>query len=135
MREQVTELLTNYGKIDILWYDFSFADYPTGKGRADRGSEELLTLTRKLQPGILVNCRLDLTDDPCGWDFLTPEQINTSKCLQVGGRNVPWETCQTFSGSWGYYRDEQTWKSPYQLIAQLADLTGTVPDLTGTVPV
>ena len=120
MRDQITELLTNYGKIDILWYDFSFADYPTGKGRADWGSEELLTLTRKLQPGILVNCRLDLTDDPCGWDFLTPEQINTAKCLQVGGRNVPWETCQTFSGSWGYYRDEQTWKSPYQLVAQLA---------------
>jgi len=119
MRDQITELLTNYGQIDILWYDFSFGEYPTGKGRTDWDSEELLTLTRKLQPGILVNCRLDLMDDPCGYDFLTPEQISTSKCLTIGGRAVPWETCQTFSGSWGYHRDEQTWKSPYQLVAQL----------------
>ena len=119
MRDQITELLTNYGKIDILWYDFSFPNYLTGKGRADWGSEELLTLTRRLQPGIIVNCRLDLMEDPCGYDFLTPEQISTTSCLTMEGRKVAWETCQTFSGSWGYHRDEQTWKSPAQLIAQL----------------
>jgi len=119
MRDQVTELLTNYGKIDIMWFDFSFPKYITGKGRADWGSEKLLTLVRRLQPGIIVNCRLDLMEDPCGYDFLTPEQVNTASCLTIGGHKVAWETCQTFSGSWGYHRDEQTWKSPAQLIAQL----------------
>ena len=37
----------------------------------------------------------------------------------MDGKKVAWETCQTFSGSWGYYRDELTWKSPAQIIAQL----------------
>ena len=35
---------------------------------------------------------------------------------------MPWETCQTFSGSWGYYRDEYTWKSPRQLVAMLIEV-------------
>lgn len=118
--DQVTELLTNYGQIDIMWFDFSFPQYPTGKGRDDWGSERLLTLVRKLQPGILVNCRLDLLEDPCGYDFLTPEQKSLRACPIMDGKKVAWETCQTFSGSWGYYRDEHTWKSPQQIIAQLA---------------
>ena len=119
MKNQITELLTNYGKIDVLFYDLSFPHYITGKGRRDWGSEELLTLTRTLQPGIVVNCRLDLLEDPCGYDFLTPEQKNLRACPVMDGRKVAWETCQTFSGSWGYFRDELTWKSPAQIIAQL----------------
>ncbi len=120
LKNQVTELLTNYGKIDILFYDMSFPQYITGKGRGDWGSEELLTLTRRLQPGIIVNCRLDLLEDPCGYDFLTPEQKNLRSCPVMDGKKVAWETCQTFSGSWGYYRDELTWKSPAQIVAQLS---------------
>ena len=119
MWDQIDELLTNYGKIDILFYDMSFPQYITGKGHKDWGSEELLTLTRKLQPGIIVNCRLDLIEDPCGYDFLTPEQKNLRACPVMDGKKVAWETCQTFSGSWGYYRDELTWKSTAQIIAQL----------------
>ena len=120
MRDQLTELLTDYGKIDILWFDFSFSRYFTGKGRTDWGSEEILTLVRKLQPGIIVNCRLDLLDDPCGYDFLTPEQVNLGAPPTMNGKKVAWETCQTFSGSWGYFRDEHTWKSPAQIIGQLS---------------
>jgi alpha-L-fucosidase len=41
--------------------------------------------------------------------------------VTVGGKRVPWETCQTFSGSWGYHRDETTWKSVRQLIVMLAE--------------
>ena len=119
LKDQVTELLTAYGKIDILWFDFSFPQYLTGKGRVDWDSEGLLTLVRKLQPGIIVNCRLDLLEDPCGYDFLTPEQKSLRTCPVMDGKKVAWETCQTFSGSWGYYRDELTWKSPAQIIAQL----------------
>jgi len=41
--------------------------------------------------------------------------------VKVDGKPVPWETCQTFSGSWGYYRDESTWKSVEQLVQMLID--------------
>ena len=120
MWEQIDELLTDYGKIDILWFDFSFSRYFTGKGRADWDSEGILTLVRKLQPGIIVNCRLDLLDDPCGYDFLTPEQVNLGAAPVMNGKKVAWETCQTLSGSWGYFRDEHTWKSSTQIIGQLS---------------
>ena len=119
MKDQVRELLTNYGRIDILWFDFSCPDEYTGKGRKDWDSEGLLTLVRKLQPGILVNCRLDLLDDPRGYDFLTPEQKSLTACPVMNGRKVAWETCQTFSGSWGYFRDELTWKTAAQIVGQL----------------
>jgi alpha-L-fucosidase len=120
MKNQVTELLTNYGEISIIWYDFSFPGQ-NGKGRADWDSENLLKLTRKLQPGIIVDDRLDLKDVEGGWDFTTPEQVKVAKWPEVNGKRVAWETCQTFSGSWGYYRDEYTWKSPSQLLELLIE--------------
>jgi alpha-L-fucosidase len=120
MKNQVTELLTNYGEISIIWFDFSYPG-KNGKGRADWDSENLLKLTRKLQPGIIVDDRLDLKDVEGGWDFTTPEQVKVAKWPEVNGKKVPWETCQTFSGSWGYYRDETTWKSPAQLIELLVE--------------
>ncbi|MBR0055783.1 MAG: alpha-L-fucosidase [Kiritimatiellae bacterium] len=118
MKDQVTELLTNYGKIDIIWFDFSYPG-ANGKGRDDWGSEDLLRLVRRLQPEIIVDNRLDLADWEDGWDFATPEQSRATHWPEVNGRRVPWETCQTFSGSWGYHRDEKSWKSAYQCIEQL----------------
>jgi alpha-L-fucosidase len=125
---QVRELLTGYGKVDILFYDFS---YPAGthgrpenwigKGREDWNAEELIKLTRELQPGIIVNDRLDLGDVPGGWDIKTPEQHMVRDWVKVDGKPVVWETCQTFSGSWGYHRDEATWKSVDQLLLLLID--------------
>ena len=120
MKDQVRELLTNYGRIDILWYDFSYPDKRLGKGAKDWGSEELLALTRELQPQIIVNNRLDLLDKPWGWDFITPEQMKVKDPIRINGVEVAWETCQTFSGSWGYYRDEMSWKNPAQLVELLA---------------
>lgn len=110
---QVKELLTNYGKIDILWLDFS---YPrkTGKGRNNWGSAALLKMIRKTQPGIIVDNRLDLNDYTDGYDFETPEQVQPSELSKYKGKY--WETCQTFSGSWGYYRDEHSWKTHRQLL-------------------
>jgi len=127
MRNQVTELLTKFGKIDIIWYDFSYPDRSykglPGKGRNDWQSEELIKLTRELQPGIMVNNRLDL---PLGEaDVYTPEQFQPREWVKVEGKHVVWETCQTFSGSWGYYRDEMTWKSPEQLIKMLVNTVST----------
>ena len=117
MKNQVTELLTKYGKIDLLWYDWTIDDPGLWcKSAKDWDAEGLLALTRKLQPGIIVNDRLGLGKVPGGWDFVTPEQDLPHGWAMRDGKKVPWETCQTFSGSWGYYRDEHTWKSPKQLV-------------------
>ncbi|HLF33743.1 MAG TPA: alpha-L-fucosidase [Cyclobacteriaceae bacterium] len=120
LKNQVRELLTNYGKIDILWLDFSFPG-ENGKGRADWDAANLLKMVRQLQPGIIVNDRLDLRDVEGGWDFSTPEQVKVPEWPEYNGKKIPWETCQTFSGSWGYYRDEYTWKSPAQLLELLIE--------------
>ncbi|MFN8239961.1 MAG: alpha-L-fucosidase [Bacteroidales bacterium] len=120
MKNQVRELLTNYGEISIIWFDFSFPG-KNGKGHDDWDSEGLLKLARSLQPGIIVDDRLDLKDVEGGWDFTTPEQYKVAKWPEYNGKKIPWETCQTFSGSWGYYRDETSWKSPAQLLELLIE--------------
>ena len=120
LHNQVRELLTNYGKIDILWLDFSYpGEY--GKDDKDWDSKNLLSMVRKLQPGIIINDRLNLKDYEDGWDFTTPEQYKVTDWPEVNGKKVPWETCQTFSGSWGYYRDENTWKDTKQLLVLLIE--------------
>lgn len=121
MRNQVRELLTNYGKIDIIWFDFSFpqSEYKglKGKGKDDWQSEELMALVRQLQPGILVNNRLDIKGD-----FVTPEQVQLREHPRdETGKPVIWEACQTLNGSWGYHRDNLDWKSPDMLIRMLID--------------
>ena len=78
-------------------------------------------MVRTLQPNIIINDRLDLLDVPGGWDFRTPEQFMPREWVKVDGKLVPWETCQTFSGSWGYHRDEKTWKSARQLTGMLIE--------------
>ncbi|MFA6111196.1 MAG: alpha-L-fucosidase, partial [Candidatus Latescibacterota bacterium] len=126
---QIRELLTGYGHVDVLFYDFSYppgshgrpATY-VGKGRQDWQSEELLRLTRELQPGIVVNDRLDLDEVEGGWDIRTPEQFMPRQWVTVNGQPVVWETCQTFSGSWGYHRDEASWKSVDQLLRMLIEV-------------
>ena len=110
------ELLTGYGRIDLLWCDFSYPD--RGKGRDDWDSPRLYRIIRELQPQVVLNDRLDLDD---GWDVRTPEQRQPQSWITVGGQPVVWEACQTFSGAWGYHRDEASWKSVGQLVRMLAD--------------
>lgn len=118
LHNQIRELLTNYGKIDILWLDFSYPNKNGhGKGAADWGSVELLKMIRQLQPGIIVDNRLDLDEYEDGADFKTPEQVKPSELAKFG--STPFETCQTFSGSWGYYRDEHSWKNDHELLTLL----------------
>lgn len=118
MRDQVTELLTNFGHIDILWFDFSYPG-EDGKGHEDWESEKLLETIRSLQPHVLVNNRLDLDIEP---DFETPEQYTPANGFKrKDGSPMPWEGCQTFSGSWGYFRDETSWKTPVMLIQMLVN--------------
>ena len=125
MRNQVTELLTNYGKIDILWFDFSYSEVPAdakpwmkGKGKNDWEAEKLIALARRLQPGIIIDNRTEIEQD-----IWTPEQFQPTEWVKhpETGELVVWEACQTFSGSWGYYRDEQTWKNPEMLLRMLVN--------------
>lgn len=128
MRKQLKELMTNYGQIDILWFDFSYPDmidfndrgwgvapndWMKPKGKEAWESEKLIALVRSLQPQIVINNRADIDQD-----FWTPEQRMPSEWVSHPntGELVPWEGCQTFSGSWGYNRDEMTWKKPKMLI-------------------
>ncbi|MER6578076.1 alpha-L-fucosidase [Nonomuraea sp. NPDC001023] len=112
---QVRELLTRYGRIDTMWFDFSYAGRGFGaKGPDEWRSAELERMVRELQPGILVNNRLGLG----GGDFTTPEQV-----MPPGGvpGHRPWEACQTLNGSWGYHRDNQDWKPVELLVKMLVD--------------
>jgi len=120
LHNQVREILTEFAPVDCLFLEFSFPG-KDGKGRDDWQSEKLLKMIRELQPNIIINDRLDLLDVPGGWDFRTPEQFMPREWVSMNGKKVPWETCQTFSGSWGYYRDEETWKSVRQLVVMLVE--------------
>lgn len=118
---QVRELLTEYGKIDYMFFDFSYerTDHNEiwgGKGADAWGSEALLAMIRDLQPEIIVNDRLAVRGD-----FVTPEQYQPSTAMEVDGVKVPWEACQTLNGSWGYFRDNYNDKSVDLLIRMLVD--------------
>jgi len=114
---QVRELLTEFGKVDVLWCDFSYPG-EDGKGRKDWDSEGLYKMIRELQPHVVLNDRLDLDE---GWDIKTPEQYMSREWVRVDGQPVVWEACHTFSGSWGYHREEASWKSVEQLVQMLID--------------
>lgn len=130
LHAQVRELLTEFGRIDLLWLDFSYPDLQMlrdagievpdwateGKGRADWRSEELVRMVRELQPGILINNRADVPGD-----FLTPEQYAPVKQPTIDGKPAVWEACQTLNSSWAYAPTDRKWKSTEQLIRLLID--------------
>ncbi len=111
---QVRELLTNYGKIDIIWFDFTAPP----KNKESWRSEELVKMVLELQPGIIINDRIGYPESA---DFVTPEQYQPKDTPTRDGQKVVWEACQTLNGSWGYDRDNLDWKSPETLIKMLVD--------------
>jgi alpha-L-fucosidase len=100
----IRELLTNYGKIDILWYDVSWPLDVRGWE-----SERMNTIVFTLQPEILVNNRNKLTGD-----FSTPEQRIVA---ETGGR--AWESCMTMNDSWGYQAADDNWKNSRTILRNL----------------
>ncbi len=121
LHNQVRELLTGYGEISYLFYDFSYPEHLmpqifNNKGKDDWGSVELMALTRELQPGIVINDRLDIPGD-----LVTPEQYQPAGPMRRDGELVAWEACQTINGSWGYYRDNTLFKTPEMLVRMLVD--------------
>ena len=86
LRGQVRELLTEFGKVDILWLDFSYPkEDGSGKGRNDWQSEELYKTIRECQPNIILNDRLDLDE---GWDIKTPEQFMPREWVKVNNKPI-----------------------------------------------
>ena len=128
---QVDELVTNYGKVDILWWDYSATDF---QGDAAWKSTNLMRKVRGKQPGIIMNNRLfripeagfngmgtnNVTArmDPQYGDFVTPEQ----HIPETGLPGVDWETCMTLNTSWGYNRNDHKWKTSQQIIRNLIDI-------------
>lgn len=131
LHNQVRELMTNYGKIDLLWFDFSYKDHI---GEDWRGTE-LLNMVRSLQPDIIVNGRLEangesygsiMTNEPAPFsgDFACPEMIIPPQGLKTpSGRDIPWEACFTLNNSWGYTPIDQHYKSASQIIRKLVECT------------
>jgi len=116
---QVRELLTRYGDIDYLFFDFTYPEAKdgwAGKGPDDWDAEALLALCRELQPQMLVNDRLGIPAD-----FVTPEQYQPTAPIVVDGVPQVWEACQTINGSWGYHRDNHDQKPAVLLAQMLAD--------------
>ncbi len=120
MKDQLTELLTEFGQIDELFLDYSYPG-EDGKGHEEWGSEDLLKHIRSLMPNIIVDNRMDLSHTDWGWDYISPEQFMPNEWPKHNGERTYWETCQTFSGSWGYDRDQYTWKSSHQLVTMLIE--------------
>ena len=144
MHGQVKELLTNYGKIDIMWFDFSYDDMTGEKWRAT----ELIKMIRSLQPDILIDNRLGghiMAAEPevYAGDFYSPEQIIPPKgIVNERGEAVPWEACITLNNHWGYHAGDKDYKSARQVVRALVEcvskngnlLLNVGPDAKGEIP-
>jgi alpha-L-fucosidase len=100
----IRELMTNYGKIDILWYDGSSPLDANGWE-----SERMNKMVFELQPDILVNNRNLLPGD-----FSTPEQK-----IVAAANGAAWESCMTLNESWGYDSADDEWKSSGTIVRNL----------------
>lgn len=131
MHSQVRELMTDYGKIDLLWFDFSYEGH---MGEDWRGTR-LVEMVRSLQPDIIMNGRLEangesygsvMTDMPNQFsgDFACPEMIIPPCGLTTpSGRRIPWEACFTLDNNWGYTPLDRHRKTAAQIIKKLVECT------------
>ncbi len=128
---EVNELVSNYGPVDILWWDYSAQDF---QGQEAWRAFDLLAEVRAKQPRITMNNRLFRIPeagftgmgtnaiaaqlDPKYGDFITPEQHIPA----TGMPGVDWETCMTMNTTWGYSEHDHAWKSDETLIRNLIDI-------------
>ena len=150
MHAQVRELCTNYGKLDILWFDFSYGDMRGEKWRAT----ELVDMVRLLQSDIIIDNRLEVSGEgygslatgnptPYHGDFVSPEQMIPPHGIQdVNGNDLYWEACVTMNNHWGYCSTDRFFKSSTMLIKKLVEcvskggnlLLNVGPDARGAIP-
>ncbi len=143
MHGQVKELVTNYGKIDIMWFDFSYGEISGEKWKAT----ELVKMVRELQPGIIIDNRLGgnmEAENPeyFAGDFEGPEQvIPHDGVFDEKGRPIPWEACITLNNDWGYSTNND-YKTATDVIRALVNcvskggnlLLNVGPDARGRIP-
>lgn len=153
MHGQVRELMTNYGEIDILWFDFSYNNTPESGLPRMKGetweATKLVQMIRELQPNIIINNRLggDMRlENPeyYAGDFTSPEQIIPAKgMLNNKGEMLPWEACVTLNNSWAYSaRGNNEYKSVKTVIRTLVEcvskngnlLLNVGPNAKGQIP-
>jgi alpha-L-fucosidase len=146
---QVREICSNYGVIDILWFDFS---YDTMTGETWRAAD-LVKMVRSLQPGVILDNRLNghttpnairsRTPDVTAGDFASPEQIIPPEGVtDVEGRPVPWEACITMNNNWGFNAFDTALKAPKAVVRKLVEcvakngnlLLNVGPDARGLIP-
>ena len=101
---QIRELMSNYGKIDVLWYDM-----PVPLNAEEWRATEMNRMVLELQPDILINNRNLLPGD-----FSTPEQSTQAS-------QGDWESCMTINDSWGFLAGDKNWKSTQQLVQNLVE--------------
>ena len=150
MHSQVREICTNYGKIDILWFDFSYGDMRGEKWKA----AELVDMVRTLQPGVIIDNRLEVSGEgygslaqcrptPFHGDFVSPEQMIPPNGIQdVQGHDLVWEACVTMNRSWGYHAADRFFKPAPMLIRKVVEcvskggnlLLNVGPDARGNIP-
>ncbi|MEO8415563.1 MAG: alpha-L-fucosidase [Ginsengibacter sp.] len=133
MKNQLTELLTNYGKIAGIWFDGHW-DQTQPEGSEDRASrinwhyDEIYGLIHSLQPQCLIGNNHHLTPF-AGEDFQMferdlPGENNSGLSFQVASQKMPLETCETMNNSWGFNITDTSYKSVKQLIHYLVNASG-----------
>lgn len=147
---QVKELLTNYGKLDIMWFDFSYGEMTGEKWQATK----LMEMVRSLQPWLITDNRLEgageeqgsiVTDNPTIYsgDFACPEQMIPEKGVtDLHGNSIPWESCITLNDHWGYCSADHHYKSPKMVVRNLVEcvskngnmLLNVGPNAKGEIP-
>jgi len=153
MHGQIKELCTQYGKLDLMWFDFSYGDL---KGEAWRGTE-LVKMIRTYQPDVIIDDRLEAsgaveegfgsiaTENPSDFsgDFVSPEQIIPPNGLKSEtGRDLVWEACITMNNNWGYNAKDKNFKPTSTIIKKLVEcvskngnmLLNVGPDARGNIP-
>jgi alpha-L-fucosidase len=108
--DQVMELVSGYGRLDILWFDAGWVCRRSGQ---DIRIEELVEKARKVQPWLIS------ADRTCGGsceNYITPEQSVPSQPL-----NVPWESCVSMGNGFAYSYDDN-FKSTKRLLRMLIDI-------------
>ncbi|HEX5152007.1 MAG TPA: alpha-L-fucosidase [Parafilimonas sp.] len=132
MKQQLTELLTNYGEVGGIWFD-GYWDQTAPEGAADRSPridwhlDEIYALIHKLQPQCLIGNNHHLDPLP-GEDFQMFEQDLPNE--NKGGLNyqkpssLPLESCVTMNNSWGFNLTDTSYKTTKQLIDLLVKASG-----------
>ncbi|MEO5889810.1 MAG: alpha-L-fucosidase [Ferruginibacter sp.] len=133
MKNQLTELLTNYGKIGGIWFDGHW-DQTQPEGAADRTSRidwkynEIYGLIHKLQPQAMIGNNHHMTPF-AGEDFQMfekdlPGENKSGLSFQEASQQLPVETCETMNNSWGFSINDNNYKSVKQLIHYLVKAAG-----------